>query len=277
MAPKHGGSWDDLRRYPRTPHLAGSRLQPGDTDNDQVALDGLIAGEQVWEEKIDGSNTAISFTLDGDLKLQSRGHYLNGGWQEKQYNLLKRWANHHIDWLFDTLGWRYIMYGEWCYAKHTVFYDRLAHYFLEFDIYDRQEDCFLDTTSRHALLRGKGYAPIISVPVVHTGAFASEKMMRGLIRHSLYKSDVWPVVLATMAKAHAIDVEQARRETDQSSMSEGLYLKVEQAGRVVGRYKFVRPDFLQSILDSGSHWATRTILPNQLVDGVDIWRLGDKS
>src|SRR5205807_2014548 len=29
---------------------------------------------------------------------------------------------------------RYILYGEWLYAKHTVFYTDLPHYFLEFDI-----------------------------------------------------------------------------------------------------------------------------------------------
>jgi hypothetical protein len=47
---------------------------------------------------------------------------------------------------------------------------------------------------------------------------------------------------------------------------EGLYLKVEEGGRVVERYKWVRPEFLQAILDSGEHWADGPIEPNRLAD-----------
>jgi hypothetical protein len=37
------------------------------------------------------------------------------------------------------------MYGEWVYAKHTVFYDKLPHYFLEFDILETKTGAFLST------------------------------------------------------------------------------------------------------------------------------------
>jgi hypothetical protein len=40
---------------------------------------------------------------------------------------------------------------------------------------------------------------------------------------------------------------------------------------VLARYKLVRHDFIQTILDSGSHHARRPILPNQLADGVDLY------
>jgi hypothetical protein len=267
---------DDLLKYPRTAHLAGSRLQIGDTDDGQTAITRLSAGLKVWEEKIDGSNTGISFSTDADLCLQSRGHYLNGGWREKQYNLFKRWANHHIDWLFDVLTARYIMYGEWCYAKHTVFYNCLPHYFLEFDVYDRQEMCFLSTNERRILLRQErqGDSPIVSVPVVHIGDLRTDSEMRKLIRPSLYKTANWREMMAQVARSYDIDPEQARQETDISDLSEGLYLKIECNGKVIDRFKFVRPDFLQAILDSGSHWNTRTILPNQLAPGVDIFLRG---
>ena len=52
---------------------------------------------------------------------------------------------------------------------------------------------------------------------------------------------------------------------------EGLYFKVEEDGRVVGRYKYVRASFLTRVLDSGSHWLTRPIVPNGLADGVDLF------
>ena len=36
-----------------------------------------------------------------------------------------------------TLGGWSIPYGEWLYAKHSVHYRKLPHYFFEFDIYDK--------------------------------------------------------------------------------------------------------------------------------------------
>ena len=86
-----------LKKYPRTPHLEGSRLQPGDEDLSQVPFSYVKGKHLVVEEKIDGANTAISFSEDGELLLQSRGHYLTGGYRERHYNLMKQWANIHQD------------------------------------------------------------------------------------------------------------------------------------------------------------------------------------
>ena len=52
---------------------------------------------------------------------------------------------------------------------------------------------------------------------------------------------------------------------------EGLYLKVEEGGRVLGRYKWVRASFLSAVLDSGTHWLRRPIVPNRLAPGVDLF------
>ncbi|MNR52144.1 hypothetical protein D3C85_1719310 [compost metagenome] len=62
-----------------------------------------------------------------------------------------------------------------------------------------------------------------------------------------------------------------RQQTDLSDLAEGLYLKAESGGQVTGRYKWVRPDFVQTILDSGSHHSRRPVLPNQLAPGVDLY------
>ena len=43
---------------------------------------------------------------------------------------------------------------------------------------------------------------------------------------------------------------------------EGVYLKFEENGRVIDRYKFVRAGFTQTVSESGSHWASRPIIPN---------------
>jgi len=59
-------------------------------------------------------------------------------------------------------------------------------------------------------------------------------------------------------------------QADPTDLAEGLYLKVEDAGRVVARYKLVRRSFSSFVLDSGSHWLERPILPNRLREGVDL-------
>ncbi|NUR26215.1 MAG: DNA ligase, partial [Catenulispora sp.] len=43
-------------KYPRTPHLAGSRLQPGDHDLAQVPFEHVRGRHLVVEEKLDGAN-----------------------------------------------------------------------------------------------------------------------------------------------------------------------------------------------------------------------------
>ena len=90
----------NLKKYPRTPHLEGSRLQPGDEDLSQIPFSCIQGKHLVVEEKVDGANSAISFDEDGTLLLQSRGHYLTGGYRERHYNLLKQWARIHQDAFF---------------------------------------------------------------------------------------------------------------------------------------------------------------------------------
>ena len=71
-----------LYKYPRTRHLQGSRLQPGDEGLAAVPFADLVGRYLVVEEKVDGANAGIRFDRAGILKLQSRGHYLTGGLRE---------------------------------------------------------------------------------------------------------------------------------------------------------------------------------------------------
>ena len=52
---------------------------------------------------------------------------------------------------------------------------------------------------------------------------------------------------------------------------EGLYLRTEAGGVVSGRAKVVRPEFVEKIKQS-THWQHQIMVPNELADGVDIWR-----
>ncbi len=257
-----------LFKYPRTQHIQGSRLGPGDEDLNQVPFSQIAGRNLVIEEKLDGGNCGICFDSEGQLWLQSRGHFLAGGVRERQFNLFKQWANTYSTELYLALEDRYVLYGEWLYAKHTVFYDQLPHYFHEFDVLDIYTGAFLSTPRRRQLLAG---LPIVSVPVLHEGSVKTLAEMLAFIGRSLYKGPNWRERLRQEAREAGLDPEEAVRQTDNSDLMEGLYVKVEEQGQVVERYKYVRFDFLNTILDSGSHWMRRPILPNQLAAGVDLF------
>ncbi len=256
-------------KYPRTRHIAGSRLQPGDEDLDALPFESIAGCDLVIEEKMDGANAAVSFGQDGVLLLQSRGHYLHGGPREKHFDLFKTWAARHQDALRAVLGIRFVMFGEWLYAKHTVFYDRLPHYFLEFDVLDREASTFLSTPRRKELLRG---LPVESVPILAQGRFTNIGDVTAMLGPSTCKSSEWRNALITTASSvPRLDVERVTRETDPSDNMEGLYVKHEEHGLVIGRYKYVRASFFTTVTESDSHWHSRPIVPNTLAPWVDLF------
>ena len=255
-------------KYPRTPHLEGSRLQPGDHDMDATPFEDVRALPLVVEEKVDGANAGLRFDGEGTLWLQSRGHFLTGGAREKHFALFKQWATSHAAALFARLGERYAMYGEWLYAKHTVFYDVLPHYFLEYDVLDTAREVFLSTDARQELLAG---LPIHSVPVLWRGSPRRLEEVTTHLGPSRFKSVRWKETLAATASTLGQDPSRIGRETDPSGEMEGLYVKHEEGDRVVGRYKYVRASFLTSVVDSGSHWLSRPVVPNQLAAGVELF------
>lgn len=255
-----------IQKYPRTPHLEGSRLQPGDEDLSQVPFSYIKGRRLVVEEKVDGANSAISFSPEGELLLQSRGHYLTGGFRERHYNLMKQWANIHRNAFFEVLGTRYILYGEWLYAKHTVYYDALAHYFLEFDILDQETGVFLDTHRRHEMLKG---LPVVSVPVLAEGEFQSKDDLIALLGKSNYITENRLETLRQTCHRLGLDEERQLRETDASDTMEGLYIKIEENGQVVDRMKYVRASFTQTVEASQTHWLDRPIVSNGLAIPVE--------
>lgn len=262
---------EHIYKYPRTRHIEGSRKQTGDEDLKSVSFQVIRGRYLVLEEKIDGANCGISFGRDGEMYLQSRGHFLNGGYGEKQFGLFKSWAGCCREPLWRTLGSRYIMYGEWMYAKHTVFYDRLPHYFMEFDIFDKEEERFFSTKKRKMVLEG---APFIqSVPVLEQGRYERAGDIEKLIGHSRFISADPLQSLREQCRNGRADLEQTLRQTDASGAMEGIYIKVEEGDYVTDRFKFVRHSFLNAILDSESHWVNRPIVANRLAEGIDLFDL----
>ena len=84
------------------------------------------------------------------------------------------------------------------------------------------------------------------------------------IGNSNYITENHIETLRALAAKQALDVERQVRETDPSLTMEGLYIKVEEDGVVKARMKYVRNSFYQCLMESGSHWQQRPIIPNQL-------------
>jgi len=149
-----GQSYGDFIKYPRTPHLFGSK---GTADDKHLGEKQSVAfasdNSLIVEEKIDGTNVGIHFADDGQLVLQCRGHLITEG-MHPQYDLFKQWTTAKRQVLEQRLENRFILFGEWVHACHTVFYEALPHFFFEFDIYDKVKSEFLDLEQRLAILEG---------------------------------------------------------------------------------------------------------------------------
>ncbi len=225
---------EDFFKFPSTPHLA--TMQGVDIRGDKVLTeserDEFLTHELTVEEKVDGANLGLSFDANGNIRAQNRGTYLHlpgsGQWKK-----LGEWLALHTDALFEHLSDRYILFGEWCYARHSIYYDRLPDWFLAFDIYDREACRFLATARRDQLL---DEMHISKVPDIARGRFTYPGIQELLSQSKL---------------------------TDQPA--EGIYLRIDHGDWLEQRAKLVRPAFIQAV---EQHWSRSAIRPNRLTHDV---------
>lgn len=244
-----GASRDDFTKYPRTPHLFGSRGTEDDKHLGQQESREFIANVSlIVEEKLDGTNVGIHFNSGARMVLQCRGHEITTG-MHPQYDLFKQWTVSKRPVLEALLEDRLLLFGEWLYARHSVHYRSLPHYFFEFDIYDKERQVFLDLAARLEFLAGTG---IQTVPVIHRGP-ASADELRDLIGPSRFDSRF-----------------ENPRTARVDNLMEGLYLRTETEGRVTGRAKLVRPEFVEKVKQS-EHWQHQAVVPNVLAPDAEIW------
>lgn len=244
-----GATRDDFVKYPRTPHLFDSRGTDDDKHLGSRESNAFLNDDSlVVEEKLDGTNVGIHFTTKGRLVLQCRGHEITTG-MHAQYDLFKQWVMGKRPVLEEMLESRFILYGEWLYAKHSVYYRALPHYFFEFDIYDKDNEEFLDLDTRLTMLEGRG---IHTVPVIHRGK-ATAAELHEMIGPSQFDSQFDNPLTG---------------QTD--NLMEGLYLRTEADGFVTGRGKMVRPEFVEKVKQS-EHWQNQAMVPNKLAADAEIW------
>src|SRR5262249_60474928 len=110
---------EQVYKYPRTPHVEGSRFQPGDDDLECAPFADLQGKHIVVEEKLDGANAGVSFSQSGGLLLQSRGHFLDGGAREGQFALFKTLATPHHRWVWVVTAGRDVPLRGGVYGQRT--------------------------------------------------------------------------------------------------------------------------------------------------------------
>lgn len=222
---------DAFHKFPHTPHLLW--LGTGAPRDDKILTPTqaaeFLSGEVIVEEKVDGANMGLSLGPDGRVRAQSRGNYLAPGRSHSQWNPLWPWLAERRDSLEAGLQGGLMLFGEWCYARHTVPYDALPDWFLGFDIFELSSRRFWPADRRNDWLQNHGLA---SVPEVTRGKFRLNQ-----IQSLLGSSAIGNVPM------------------------EGIYLRRDCADWLQSRAKVVSAEFKQQI---EQHWTRRSVVPNQL-------------
>jgi ATP-dependent RNA circularization protein (DNA/RNA ligase family) len=220
---------DAFFKFPSTPHLVVDGVDVReDKVMSSVEAEAFLCHPLVVEEKVDGSNLGISFDANGDIRLQNRGNILHEPFTG-QWKKLDSWLRTKSDILFDILTDRYILFGEWCYAKHSVSYSKLPDWFLGFDVLDKLCGRFLSTGRRNLILNN---VCVSSVPHIARGVFTLLELKEMLAHSAL---------------------------GDQ--LAEGLYLRHEDENWLLVRSKLVRPGFTTSIQ---LHWSKVSLISNKI-------------
>lgn len=221
---------DSFVKFPSTPHLT---VLDGATVRDDKVLtpverDRFLDHDVIVEEKIDGANLGISFDRMGEIQAQNRGSLLKEP-LTGQWKTLPDWLAIRGDCFFDVLMDRYILFGEWCYARHSIFYDQLPDWFVGFDIFDSQANRFVCRDVRDRLF---ARLELFVVPCLSSGRLTLAE------------------IIASLGQSHF-----------SNAPAEGLYLRYDDGDWLGNRAKLVRPSFIQTI---DEHWSSRPLEVNRL-------------
>lgn len=234
-----------LLKFPRTAHL----IDLGAIGSDDILISATPIPTPgctvVVTEKIDGANMGFSLSADRQLLVQNRSHFVNSS-SHSQFKKLDSWIGRHREELFGLLNrdkyfpQRYILYGEWMHALHSVPYNALPDRFLAFDLFDRGEGKFANRDTLEALLDGTG---------IHMTNIMEKR-----------------ATIPTDGELRALVQKQSAFA---EGRVEGVVVKIEDKSWVKWRGKVVRGDFLAG----NQHWSKNIIQENGILatnmDGLD--------
>jgi ATP-dependent RNA circularization protein (DNA/RNA ligase family) len=223
----------DFVKFPRTPHLFSLTSKPlrGDRLLSNSEAASFLEGDIVIEEKVDGANIGISVSPELTIQVQNRGAYIDRP-APAQFQPLDAWLGSRSDQLLQALGQDFILFGEWCYAVHSIRYENLPDWFIGFDIYDRVSRRFFSADRRDKVLRDLHIVPAARIA---TGHFSMDEV-----------TDLVEKCLSAYGPDNL----------------EGVYLRRESGGWLEQRAKCVRPEFMQAIAD---HWSSRPLSRNRIL------------
>lgn len=250
-------------KSPRTTHLVGSGI-PGSGDaSERLRWEDICGRFVVLEEKIDGSEVSFHFDADANLVGRERANVIDlsaRGGAERHLDGFKDWLELRAEAFFERITDRYIVYAEWCALAHCILYDRLPDYFIECDVQDKVTGQFLSTARRRALLDG---VAVSQAPVLFEGAADRKTPPSSLVGRSAFCSGDPAAAIAWLPQFAADGLDGGRFQT--SGLAEGIYGKIENGDEVVGRFKWIREDFVRHIVDGGRHWKSQAPVPNVLL------------
>lgn len=154
-------------KYNRTYHFPWSE---GATNDDKISTDisHLIGQPIVITEKMDGSNTSLE--IEGCF---ARTH--SGPPSHASFDGLKALHATIKHLLHPSLQ----LFGEWCYAVHSIKYEELPGYFFLFNVRDVEK---LIWYSWDEVLLWAEEISVNTVPVLFEGQVSSEKELETLIK-----------------------------------------------------------------------------------------------
>lgn len=256
--------------YPKTIHIPTSKEV--DIDYISSSLLPLLSCDShqsiIIEEKMDGVGIGIGFCHCLPY-IQQRGHIYSLHNLPHYLTELKTWILQKEELLYQLIGEDYIIFGEWLYHKHTVFYDNLPDYFLEYDLYDKQNQYFLSTEQRHRMISSVNQLSddkIHSVYVIKEINQLTVKELSQLIQQHPF-SQFKSLGISSCFEKHIQyqqQVENIKKHTLVDLSYEGFYIKIENEHSVDNRYKWIRKLFMDYLL-MGEHWKNRPLISNQTI------------
>lgn len=161
MAPGQGATRDDLV-------LSPAKLQQ------------MLAAVTVVEEKLDGANVSL-WLESGRVMAASRG---GSGSRDRagQMGRLRAWLAPHTDGLQHLLARGDVLYAEWLFVTHTVYYSDLPDYLVGLDIVS-SEGRAASLRERNTRLEEIG---LCAPPRLFGGRLETIKFLDSLLGQSVY-------------------------------------------------------------------------------------------
>lgn len=227
---------DGLKKFVRTRHL----INLGSAGRDDLLytkkeVTDFLNNYVIIEEKIDGANFGIFIDENDKIILQNRSHFITSSYHP-QFKFVDDWLlenDFDIRKIINKNNW--ILYGEWCYAKHSIKYTSLPDYFILFDIYDRDIDQFLSRYYVEELIKD---TRINLIKKIDEGYFDPSNLKK--IENLAYSNSNY-----------------------YDGIVEGVYLRIfDQENKYLKeRAKIVRHNFIQ---EGDEHWTKNKIIVNNI-------------